>query len=471
MKIIPISWRHHCLARISIFLVVAALTAWTAGCDVSGIPEGYNTLTIASTYGGSVTTPGESENCFSYAANTIVELVAEPDDHHHFVNWTGDVDTIGNVNTASTSITMNGNYYIMANFELDEGWYSLTIFSNYGGSVAEPGEGYFAYAANTTIDLVAEPLDYRQFDYRFEEWTGDVDNIANVNAAATNITMDHSYSITPNFEWFDIIQVGAGRWHTVGLKNDGTVVAVGYCGYDLCNVGSWTDIIQIAAGYFHTAAVKDTGTVVAVGWNDEGQCNVGNWTGITQVAAGCYHTVGLKADGTVVAVGNNNWGQCNVGSWTNIIQVSAGLEHTVGLKSDGTVIAAGPPGGPWPDCVQCDVTSWTAINQTAAGAYHTVGLKSDGTVVTVGFCGEGECNVGNWKDIIQVAANYEYTVGLKSDGTVVAAGWMGLYDERLNVSSWTDIIQVAAGERHTVGLKNDGTVVVAGPGGYGECNV
>jgi hypothetical protein len=476
MEMIRSARKNHRLARISIFLVAAALTAWTAGCDVSGIPEGYNTLTIASTYGGSVTTPGESENCFSYAANTTVELVAEPDDHHHFVNWTGDVDTIGNVNTASTSITMNGNYYIMANFELDEGWYSLTIFSNYGGSVAEPGEGYFAYAANTTIDLVAEPLDYRQFDYRFEEWTGDVDTIANVNAAATNITMDRSYSITPNFEWFDIIQVAAGMYHTVGLKNDGTVVAVGYrygfSGYyGSPDVGSWTDIVQVAAGLVHTVGVKSDGTVVAVGLNDEGQCNVGNWTGITQVAAGCYHTVGLKADGTVVAVGSNEFGQCNVGSWTDIIQVSAGSEHTVGLKSDGTVVAAGPSGGSWPDCGQCDVTSWTGINQTAAGFYHSVGLKSDDTVVAVGFCGEGECNVGNWQDIIHVAASHEHTVGLKSDGTVVAAGWGGLYEERLNVGSWTDIIQVAAGQRHTVGLKNDGTVVVVGWGGYGECNV
>jgi alpha-tubulin suppressor-like RCC1 family protein len=468
MKIIPSLRRCHYVAKVSVFLIIVALTSATAGC-VSGWPEGYYGLEVTSTYGGSVTTPGEE--LFAYAPDTTVELVAEPDDHHHFVNWTGDVDTISDVTAPATNITMYDNYSIIANFELDEGWYSLTIFSNYGGSVAEPGEGYFAYAANTTIDLVAEPLDYRQFDYRFEEWTGDVDTIANVNAAATNITMDRSYSITPNFEWFDIIQVGAGQYYTVGLKNDGTVVAVGYCGYPWCNVGSWTDIIQIAPGYFHTVAVKDTGTVVAVGWNDEGQCNVGNWTGITQVAAGHGHTVGLKADGTVVAVGSNEFGQCNVGNWTDIIQVSAGSEHTVGLKSDGTVVAAGPSGGSWPDCGQCDVTSWTGINQTAAGFYHTVGLKSDGTVVAVGFCGEGECNVGNWQDIIHVAASHEHTVGLKSDGTVVAAGWGGLYEERLNVGSWTDIIQVAAGQRHTVGLKNDGTVVVVGWGGYGECNV
>jgi alpha-tubulin suppressor-like RCC1 family protein len=61
--------------------------------------------------------------------------------------------------------------------------------------------------------------------------------------------------------------------------------------------------------------LKDDGTVVAVGRNDYGQCHIGDWTDITHVAAGGYHTVGLKDDGTVVAMGLNDDGQCNVGGW------------------------------------------------------------------------------------------------------------------------------------------------------------
>jgi len=34
-------------------------------------------------------------------------------------------------------------------------------------------------------------------------------------------------------------------------------------------------IIQIAAGYYHTVGLKSDGTVVAVGKNDYGQCNIG----------------------------------------------------------------------------------------------------------------------------------------------------------------------------------------------------
>ena len=59
--------------------------------------------------------------------------------------------------------------------------------------------------------------------------------------------------------------------------------------------------------------LKDDGTVVAVGLNGDGQCEVSGRTAIIQVAAAAYYTVGLKSAGTVVAVGNNGEGQCNVG--------------------------------------------------------------------------------------------------------------------------------------------------------------
>jgi len=70
-----------------------------------------------------------------------------------------------------------------------------------------------------------------------------------------------------------------------------------------CDVGGWTDIIQVAAGRWHTVGLKADGTVVAVGDDASGQCDVDGWTDIVQIAAGIYHTVGLKSDSTVVAVG------------------------------------------------------------------------------------------------------------------------------------------------------------------------
>ena len=74
----------------------------------------YN-LTIFSTTGGRVTTPGPEPH--TYHAGEIVDLVVEVEKRYRFVNWTGDVDTIADVTAARTIITMNGSYSIKANFE------------------------------------------------------------------------------------------------------------------------------------------------------------------------------------------------------------------------------------------------------------------------------------------------------------------------------------------------------------------
>jgi hypothetical protein len=60
------------------------------------------------------------------------------------------------------------------------------------------------------VDLVAEPEE----GCLFVNWTGDVNTIANVTAAATNITMDADYSIRANFMGVEAGEVGikAGDW-------------------------------------------------------------------------------------------------------------------------------------------------------------------------------------------------------------------------------------------------------------------
>jgi alpha-tubulin suppressor-like RCC1 family protein len=301
--------------------------------------------------------------------------------------------------------------------------------------------------------------DKRPVDYSAADSWGDVSAMA-LNTPQGNVTP----------------MVAAGNDRIVGLKSDGTLVAVGLSSF-ICGVGSggsvellsgghssplyvsdWTDIIQVAAGHARTVCLKADGTVVTVGFeaNEHWYSGFESWTDILQVAEGDHHIVGLKADSTVVAVGINDYGQCDVGGWTDITQVAAGEYHTVGLKSDGTVVTVG-----WNEYGQCDLGDWRDIVQVATGGGdHTVGLKSDGTVVAAGYNCHGQCHVGDWTDIIQVASRYIHTVGLKSDGTVVAAGEEKTW--ACNVDDWTDIVQVAAGSSSTIGLKTDGTVVATG---------
>lgn len=256
--------------------------------------------------------------------------------------------------------------------------------------------------------------------------------------------------------------VGAGDSHTVGLKADGTVVAVGYNNHHQCEVDDWQDIVAVSAGGWHTVGLKSDGTVVAVGEKNDRQCDVSSWENIVAVSAGGYHTVGLKSDGTVVAAGDNRDGQCDVSDWKNIVAISAGDWQTVGLKSDGTVVAVGNN-----KYGKCDVSDWKNIKAVSAGHYLAVGLKSDGANVVVDY---PNVYVDDWHDIVAVSAGDLHAVGLKSDGTVVAASYKNEYGQ-CDVSSWRNIVAVSAGDYFTVGLKSDGTAVAVGDNKYGQCGV
>jgi hypothetical protein len=94
---------------VGIFLIAIALIAGMVGC----IPVQYN-LTIDSTCGGVVTKPGEGT--FTYFEGKVVRLVARPLVGYFFVEWAGDVATIETVNCFLTTIKMNENYHITANF-------------------------------------------------------------------------------------------------------------------------------------------------------------------------------------------------------------------------------------------------------------------------------------------------------------------------------------------------------------------
>jgi len=174
------------MKRLGVILITAALIVGLVGC-----PAGPRyTLTIASTNGGSVATPGEGT--FTYGQGTAASLVATPDVGFRFVGWTGDVGAIADARSGTTTIAMNGDYSITANFVAVR---SLTVTSSGGGSVTAPGEGTFVYDLGAVVNLVAAA----DTGYRFVSWTGDVDGISDINMATTTISMSGDYSIVASF--------------------------------------------------------------------------------------------------------------------------------------------------------------------------------------------------------------------------------------------------------------------------------
>ena len=147
-------------------------------------------LSISSTYGGSVTNPGEG--LFPYDDGTVVSIEATADDYYYFVNWTGtavDAGKAANPNAASTTVTVDSSYAVQANFATD--LHNLTISSTSGGTVTTPGEGTYAYDHGTTASVVAAP----SANYHFVNWTGDFSGSSN----PATIIMDSDMSVTANF--------------------------------------------------------------------------------------------------------------------------------------------------------------------------------------------------------------------------------------------------------------------------------
>ncbi|RLC65027.1 MAG: hypothetical protein DRI01_02220 [Chloroflexi bacterium] len=93
------------------------------------------TLEISSTGGGSVVVPGEG--VFTYEPGTVVELIAITDTFYNFVQWTGDVATITDVNSAVTNITMNDNYSITADFSFGPFPWCFIATAAYGTDTAK----------------------------------------------------------------------------------------------------------------------------------------------------------------------------------------------------------------------------------------------------------------------------------------------------------------------------------------------
>lgn len=216
----------------------------------------------------------------------------------------------------------------------------------------------------------------------------------------------------------------------LALKADGTVISGGDQ-----DTSSWTDIVAVAVSQKYIVGLKSDGTVVALNNKGKSIDDVSDFKDIVAISATNDSIFALKADGTVDAIGH--YGGLVV-AWTDIISISCGSRHIIGLKSDGTV-----KGAHWEETYEnyyntCEVSEWKDIIEICTGASYTMGLKADGTVVAVGNNHDGVCNVADWTNIVHIAACDYQAIGLKADGTVVAVGtkYFKNYDE---VHEWTDI--------------------------------
>ncbi len=144
-------------------------------------------------------------------------------------------------------------------------------------------------------------------------------------------------------EYRNVMQIDAGGDMTVGIYYSGWPFTTDAKLNELMDesLHDWQSLTQIATGGNHIVGLKEDGSVVAIGDNYYGQLDISSFQKVIAIDAGPTHTVALKSDGTVIATGNNEYGNCDVNHWENIIAIQAGPTATFGLKNDGTMVVAG----------------------------------------------------------------------------------------------------------------------------------
>ena len=289
-----------------------------------------------------------------------------------------------------------------------------------------------------------------------------------------------------------VVQVAAGAAHTAWVAADGLVFVCGNGASGRLGVGDTEGrvvptlvrghlegrkVLQVAAGRPHTMCVAGGGPVFALGSNVGGQLGVGDRENrlvptllrgelknksVLQVAAGGAHTMPVAANGLVFACGFNNNGQLGVGDTgrrvvptlvTGQLQgkaavfAAAGEPHTLCTTVGGSPFA-------WGDnpCGQLGVgdqeerqvpTLVTALQgkqvvHAAASSPHTICTTLGGAVPTWGAGGGGQLGLGNDrpnklvptqvrgglqnKPVVQVAAGNDHSACVAGDGWVCSWG-------------------------------------------------
>lgn len=334
-------------------------------------------------------------------------------------------------------------------------------------------------------------------------------------------------------ELFCIKAIAAGGEHNIALKEDGTVWTWGnnrdgelgnYDGYDPHKVyqnlkspipkkvKGIDNVKEVDAGRFHTVVVKNDGTVWSWGWNQHGQlgegdesesCTPAEVSGVKDIigiAAGEYHTVAIKNDGTIYSWGLNRDGQLGINSlemtskkpqivigMSNTKAIGAGESHTIALKQDGSMFAWGDnevgqigDGTISNKRTPVQVENLKSIMSISAGGAHSTALDSEGKLWTWGWNDSGQLLsnelpmnsfpkvVLDNNDIKKVYSGASETNILYKDGTLQIWGnnyyfrnFNNIFESRMNpfnVKELKDVVDIACGSRHSLALRKDGTV-------------
>lgn len=239
---------------------------------------------------------------------------------------------------------------------------------------------------------------------------------------------DSFHQLDPVIGATNTIAIAAGSWHTLLLKADGRVIAMGNNSDGECTIPpGLSNVVAIAAGGYHSLALRSDQTLATWGSDFYGQATKPpGLSNVIAIAAGTWHSLALRNNRTVLPWGDDSWGQLSVPpGLTNVVAIAAGGNHSLALRANGKVVAWGENTDAQGSFVGQSIVPPGLSNVIAIGAgeYHSLAVKADGSLVIWGDNSHGQSDLPpDLNGVVAATGGGGHTLALKSDGTVSAWG-------------------------------------------------
>ena len=283
----------------------------------------------------------------------------------------------------------------------------------------------------------------------------------------------------------EFVSVSAGRYHTCGVKPDGSVKCwsgnrldgrrdgISRTSSNDTDRGQTTppegQFASVSAGGDHTCGVRTDGSVACWGSDEYGQTTPPEGQ-FASVSAGSTHTCGVRTDDSVACWGNHDAAQATPPEG-QFASVSARNRQTCGVRTDGSVACWGwdengfslppPPEG--------------QFASVSAGYWHTCGVRTDGSVACWGKNDAAQATLEGQFASVSVGKNH--ICGVRTDGSVacwdkdyaaqarLGGQFASVYDDDGRATPPEgQFASVSAGRYHTCGVRTDGSVACWGSG-------
>jgi alpha-tubulin suppressor-like RCC1 family protein len=292
----------------------------------------------------------------------------------------------------------------------------------------------------------------------------------------------------------NVTAIAGGGGHSLYLKSDSSLWAMGYNAFGQLGDGTYaaifpfgtdqrelilaSNVTAIVGGAYHSLFLKSDGSLWAMGYNGSGQLGDGTYNetnqpelivsnNVTTIAGRYTHSLFIKSDGSLWAMGDDQYGELGDDTYainapyygtnqpemivsSNVTAIAGGYLHSLFLKSDGSLWGMGQNqygqlgDGTFNNTNRPEMIMASNVTAIAVGEAHSLFLKRDGSLWAMGYNADGELGNGTY------ITNAPY--GTNQPQLVVASG----------------VTAIAAGDLHSLFLKSDGSLWAFGGNSAGQ---